>query len=173
MRRKIKIPRILKINWIDELSISVVFNNGESRIIDFRKVLKKIDLDESSPVLILYKTEEFAKVELKNNTLSWNNVDQFISSRNKEKIRVPFEIGADILLRYSQPEKSDLVLKIGRLIRDARLKSGLTQQELAVMSGTTRNYISRIENDKSDIEMATLRKIIETGLGKRLDIRIR
>lgn len=173
MRRNIKIPRILKINWIEELSISVVFNNGESRIIDFRKVLEKLDLDENSPASILYKSEEFAKVELQNNTLSWNNVEQFISLRNKEKKRVPFEIGADILLRYSRPEKSDLALKIGRLIREARLKSGLTQQELAVMSGTTRNYISRIENDRSDIELATLRKIIETGLGKQLDIRIR
>jgi len=42
MRQSIKAPRILKINWIRELSISVVFNNGESRIIDFRKVLKKM-----------------------------------------------------------------------------------------------------------------------------------
>ncbi|MDA3904740.1 MAG: helix-turn-helix transcriptional regulator [Bacteroidales bacterium] len=52
------------------------------------------------------------------------------------------------------------------------MKSGLTQQELVVMSGTSRNYISRIENDKSDIELATLRKIIETGLSKKLDIRV-
>ena len=44
MRRNIKIPRILKINWIKGLSISVVFNNGESRIIDFKKVLKKLGL---------------------------------------------------------------------------------------------------------------------------------
>ena len=38
MRKNIKIPRILKINWIKDLSISVVYNNGESRIIDFHKV---------------------------------------------------------------------------------------------------------------------------------------
>lgn len=53
------------------------------------------------------------------------------------------------------------------------MRSGLTQQELAIKSGTTRNYISRIENEHSDIEMATLRKIVETGLGKQLDIRIK
>ena len=28
MRKTIKMPRILKINWIKDLSISVVFNNG-------------------------------------------------------------------------------------------------------------------------------------------------
>ena len=49
MRQNIKIPRILKINWVKELSISVVFNNGESRIIDFHKVLKVIGVTEESP----------------------------------------------------------------------------------------------------------------------------
>ena len=92
--------------------------------------------------------------------------------RNRKKEKVPFEIGADVLLKFSTPEKSSTILKVGNLIKESRLKSGLTQQELAVMSGTSRNYISRIENDKSDIELATLRKIIETGLGKKLDIRV-
>jgi len=46
------------------------------------------------------------------------------------------------------------------------------QQELALVSGTSRTYISRIENDRSDIELDTLRKIIETGLGRKLEIRI-
>jgi DNA-binding XRE family transcriptional regulator len=173
MRKHIKIPRILKINWIKGLSVSVVYNNGESRIIDFRNVLLKIGVDEHSPASILFNEEEFKKVEIENNTLSWNNVEQYITLRNKEKLKVPFEIGADVLLKYSQPEKSDVVLKIGRLVRESRMRSGLTQQELAIKSGTTRNYISRIENDRSDIEIATLRKIVETGLGKQLDVRIK
>ena len=173
MRRNIKIPRILKINWIKELSISVVFNNGESRIIDFKKVLDKLHLTEKSPAFILYDSNEFKKVKLENNTLSWENVEQYITLRNKEIQKTPFEIGADLLFKYSKSEKSVLALEIGRLIRETRLKIGLTQQELALMSGTTRNYISRIENDKSDIELGTLYKIIETGLGKQLEIRIK
>jgi transcriptional regulator with XRE-family HTH domain len=76
-------------------------------------------------------------------------------------------------IKYSRAEKSDLALRIGKLIRENRMKSGLTQQELAIKSGTTRNYISRIENDRSDIELATLRRIIETGLGKNLEIKIK
>lgn len=173
MRKHIKIPRILKINWIKGLSVSVVYNNGESRIIDFRNVLLKIGVDENSPASILFNEDEFKKAELDNNTLSWNNVEQYITLRNNEKVKVPFEIGADVLLKYSEPEKSDVVLKIGRLIRESRMRSGLSQQELAIKSGTTRNYISRIENDRSDIEIATLRKIVETGLGKQLDVRIK
>lgn len=173
MRKTIKIPRILKINWIKKLTISVVFNNGESRIIDFNKVLDHINLVDKSPARILYDPKEFAKVELEENTLSWNNVEQFITMRNKEKMRVPFQIGADVLLKYSYPEKSDLAAKVGHLIKESRISMGLTQQELALMSGTSRTYISRIENDRSDVELGTLRKIIETGLGKNLEIRIK
>ena len=173
MRRKIKIPRILKINWIKDLSISVVFNNGESLIIDFHKVIKKLNLKEDSPARILLDSNEFSKVELVDNTLSWDNVKQSITLRNGDKKRVPFEIGADVLFQNSKPEKSEIILRIGRLIRESRLKSGLTQQELALKSGTSRTYISRIENDRSDIELGTLRKIIETGLGKHMDILIR
>ena len=173
MRKTIKMPRILKINWIKELSISVVFNNGESRIIDFRKVLNKINLVENSPARILYNAKEFEKVELENNTLSWNNVEQYITMRNNEKMKVPYQIGADVLLKHSSAERSELALKVGRLIKESRMSMGLTQQELALMSGTSRTYISRIENDKSDIELSTLKKIIETGLGKNLEISIK
>ena len=173
MRRNIKIPRILKINWIKDLSISVVYNNGESRIIDFYKVFKDLKINSNSPVHTLFDPKEFSKVELVDNTLSWNNIDHFITLKNREKIKVPFEIGADVLLKYSRPEKSDLLLEIGRLIKEVRLKSGLTQQELAIRSGTSRNYISRIENERSDIELGTLRKIIEIGMGKKMDIQIK
>ena len=173
MRKTIKMPRILKINWIKDLSISVVFNNGESRIIDFRNLLNSLNLVEKSPARLLFDSKEFAKVELENNTLSWNNVEQYITMRNKEKKKVPYQIGADILLKYSKSEKSDLVLRIGRLIKESRISLGLTQEELALMSGTSRTYISRIENDRSDVELGTLRKIIETGLGKNLEISIK
>lgn len=172
MRQVIKIPRILKINWIKDLSISVVFNNGESRIIDFLKVFNDTGIDQNSPASILFQAEDFEKAELQNNTISWNNVEQFIDLKNGDQMKVPFEIGADVLLKYSHPEKTDLMQKIGKLVREARLKSGMTQQELALISGTSRTYISRIENDRSDIELDTLRKIIETGLGKRLEIKI-
>lgn len=173
MRKTIKMPRILKINWVKDLSISVVFNNGESRIIDFRNLLNSLNLVEKSPARLLYDSQEFAKVELENNTLSWNNVEQYITMRNKEKKRVPYQIGADLLLKYSKPEKSDFVLRIGRLIKESRISLGLTQEELALMSGTSRTYISRIENDRSDVELGTLKKIIETGLGKNLEISIK
>ena len=123
--------------------------------------------------MILKNADEFAKAELKNNTLSWSNVEQVITDKNGKKVKVPFEIGADVLLKYSKAEVTGITSKIGRLVRDTRIKSGLTQKELAIKSGTSRNYISRIENDRSDIELDTLRKIIETGLGKQLEINVK
>ena len=60
--------------------------------------------------------------------------------------------------------------KIGVLIQEARKKKQLTQEELALRVGTTKNYISRIENDASDIRLSTLIRIIRDGLGGHLTL---
>jgi DNA-binding XRE family transcriptional regulator len=60
--------------------------------------------------------------------------------------------------------------KIGVLIKEARTKKHLTQEELAVRAGTTKNYISRIENGASDIRLTTLMRVIKDGLGGTLKL---
>ena len=60
--------------------------------------------------------------------------------------------------------------KIGVLIQEARKRQHLTQEELAEKVGTTKNYISRIENNASDIRLSTLMRIIKDGLGGRLKL---
>lgn len=60
--------------------------------------------------------------------------------------------------------------KIGVLIQEARKRQQLTQQQLADKIGTTKNYISRIENDASDIRLSTLMRIIKEGLGGNLKL---
>jgi DNA-binding XRE family transcriptional regulator len=60
--------------------------------------------------------------------------------------------------------------KIGVLIQEARKKQNLTQEDLAVKCGTTKNYISRIENNASDIRLSTLMRIIREGLGGHLKL---
>ena len=60
--------------------------------------------------------------------------------------------------------------KIGVLIQEARKKKQLTQTELALKVGTTKNYISRIENDASDIRLSTLIRIIREGLEGHLTL---
>ena len=60
--------------------------------------------------------------------------------------------------------------KIGVLIQEARKRQHMTQLELAQKVGTTKNYISRIENNASDIRLSTLMRIIREGLGGHLKL---
>jgi DNA-binding XRE family transcriptional regulator len=62
--------------------------------------------------------------------------------------------------------------KIGVLIQEARKKQHLTQEQLAEKVGTTKNYISRIENNASDIRLSTLMRIIREGLGGQLKLSV-
>ena len=63
--------------------------------------------------------------------------------------------------------------KIGILLQQARIKKGLTQEELAIKVGTSPSYISKIENNVQEVRISTLQKIIESGLGGRLELAIR
>lgn len=56
------------------------------------------------------------------------------------------------------------------LLEEARTKLGMTQAELAEKCGTNKSYISRIENNSSDIRLSTLMKIIQQGLGGHLKL---
>jgi predicted transcriptional regulator len=49
----------------------------------------------------------------------------------------------------------------------------MTQEELAHRTGTKKSFISRIENGHSDIQLSTLYKLIEHGLGKKINLSIR
>lgn len=60
--------------------------------------------------------------------------------------------------------------RLGVLLEEARIKMGLTQEELADKCGTNKSYISRIENNASDIRLSTLMKIIQQGLGGHLKL---
>jgi len=62
--------------------------------------------------------------------------------------------------------------KIGVMLKEARQKSGLTQQELADKVGTTKSYISKIENNIKEARISTLQKIVELGFGGNLELRI-
>ena len=62
--------------------------------------------------------------------------------------------------------------KLGVMIQELRKEKGMTQEELAQKCGTTKNYISRIENNASDIRLSTLMRIISEGLGGHLRLSV-
>ena len=61
---------------------------------------------------------------------------------------------------------------IGELIKEERRLSNMTQEQLAEKTGTKKSFISRIENGKSDIQLSTLYRILETGLGKKISFNV-
>ncbi len=69
-------------------------------------------------------------------------------------------------------ERDFEAFKLGVMIQELRKEKHLTQTELAEKCGTTKNYISRIENDASDIRLSTLMRIIQDGLGARLTLQL-
>ena len=116
----------------------------------------------------------FKTVSVNNNTLTWEGVRKVIKLASGKSFDVAFDLDPLVLYENSEPDvKRNERYKIGELIKSERESAGMTQQELASKCGTTRNYISRIENNKSDIELRTLRKIIEIGLGKQLELEVK
>ncbi len=99
------------------------------------------------------------KTKKANKLVSWNDhLDKKygkINSPERDKYEEEFE-----------------TFKIGVLIQEARKQKHLTQEELALKAGTTKNYISRIENDASDIRLSTLMRIIREGLGGHLKLSV-
>jgi len=69
-------------------------------------------------------------------------------------------------------EADSLAFRIGVMLKEARRQANITQEQLAEKTGTKKSYISRIERGKSDIQISTYYKLIETGLGKQLNISI-
>jgi DNA-binding XRE family transcriptional regulator len=63
--------------------------------------------------------------------------------------------------------------KIGAMIHQTRIEMGMTQEQLADKVGTTKSYISKIENDIKEARLSTLQKIIEIGFGGKLELNIR
>jgi len=94
-----------------------------------------------------------------------NNLTSFVDHLDKQygkrgtKEREEFEEGFD-------------AFKIGVMLHELRKKQGMTQQQLAIKCGTTKTYISRIENDASDIRLSTLMRIIRQGFGKHLKMSV-
>ncbi|WP_421894989.1 helix-turn-helix domain-containing protein [Marinoscillum sp.] len=79
------------------------------------------------------------------------------------------KIGTDQRVNFEIKAKA---FAIGEIIRDARKEAHLTQEQLAERTGTKKSFISRIENGHSDIQLSTLYKLLEVGLGKRVNLTI-
>lgn len=71
--------------------------------------------------------------------------------------------------RDSFEEKAQYFV-ISEMLKEARKEANMTQEQLANKVGTKKSYISRLENGKCDIQLSTLYRIFEFGLGKRISL---
>lgn len=82
------------------------------------------------------------------------------------------EYGKKRTRKRDEFEKGFEEFKLGVLIQQARLEKGLTQEQLAEKCGTNKGYISKVENNIKDVRISTLQKIVEIGLGGKLNLGI-
>ena len=87
-------------------------------------------------------------------------LQKYVSNRKKRDS----EFADDFEIGYEQ-------FKLGVLLREAREKAGLTQEELARRMNTKKSAISRIENHAEDIKLSTLEKFAK-AIGKTLRLRV-
>jgi len=83
------------------------------------------------------------------------------------------EVGAKGTKKRDEFDKGYEAFKLGVLIQQARQEKGLTQEQVAELSGTNKSYISKLEKDLKDVRFSTLQRIISEGLGGHLDISIK
>lgn len=79
--------------------------------------------------------------------------------------------------KTGEPDRINFEIKakafaIGELIKMERKSAQITQQQLADKTGTKKSFISRIENGHTDIQLSTLYRLLEIGLGKKISISI-
>ena len=68
-------------------------------------------------------------------------------------------------------EAEAAAFSLAETLKEERIRTGLTQQQLAERIGTKKTYISRLENGKADVQLSTLFRIFE-GLGRRVALTI-
>lgn len=74
--------------------------------------------------------------------------------------------------KRDQFEEKAQYFVISEMLKEARKEAKMTQEQLAEKVGTKKSYISRLENGKCDIQLSTLYRIFEFGLGRRINILI-
>lgn len=99
------------------------------------------------------------KNQVKMETKSWKKIKDDVYGKKGTK-------------RRDELERDFESFKIGLLLKKAREEKNLTQKQLAEIIDRKREYISRVENNGSNITLKTLYDIVEKGLGGKVNISI-
>jgi DNA-binding XRE family transcriptional regulator len=97
------------------------------------------------------------------------NKNKDISTWSEIKDRVYGKEGTE---RRDDLDREAESFRIGLLVKKARESRNMTQEELGQLVDKKRTYISRVENNGSNITLSTLFDIVEKGLGGKVNISI-
>ena len=101
------IKRITKILEIENFKIFCLFNNGETRIIDFERLFKKWKVNKQDfEYPLMESKEEFQKVEVVNGTLAWKNIS--IVGKDDEGNDTMYFYDLDPIVLYENSELDKL-----------------------------------------------------------------
>jgi len=98
--------------------------------------------------------------------------DKILNAKTFDEL-IEVEYGKVGTAKRNEFEEQAQYFVISEMLKQGRKEANLTQEQLANKIGTKKSYISRLENGRCDIQLSTLYKIFESGLGKKIDLLIR
>ncbi|HEY5327941.1 MAG TPA: helix-turn-helix transcriptional regulator [Mucilaginibacter sp.] len=171
-----KLPRILKITNVEHPNtLYTLWTNGEERKIDLSTKIALSLSNGDNRFAPLKEWDIFKQAGVSaDSTIVWQNLIQTTTLPSGKVIKGALDLDPDTLYQDScLVSRISTSPKIGQLLKTAREEAGVSQGEVARNSGTTRNYISKIETGKADIQLNTLYRLIKLGIGKELKLSIK
>ncbi len=145
-------PDAVKIISVKDFEIVALYNTGEYRKIDFKKIFKTSK--DKELVKKLNNKKRFDSVVL-DEMFTWKKIKVKAKIGNLI-IDDYLTIGSDTLYEKSEPY---VTLDIIQYIKDIRELKGITQTQLAKKMSVSPTLIKNIENKKAPITMNLLNKI--------------
>lgn len=163
-----KTPRIVKIRNIKGHKVLALWNDGNSRLHNFepevvawRNYVGYRRLSDSSVFKTAIVNDE--------GCLSWPHITYDEEASDNQDDWITFD--SDRMFEEGELyEERNPALKLAQVVSSIRLKLGLTQEQVAIRTGVTKSYISKIERGVTDINLGTFEWLLEQGFGKRIEI---
>jgi len=164
LKKPIAWPKPIKILKVSPFEITAFWNTGEIRknVFDVEKEQWQCNV-LFAPLL---NPVVFNNVKIIDESFAWDFPMLEIEGKFYVRDFDPSKCYKEsILIKAFEPE-----LLVANFLKTARLKAGLTQNELGKRTGYSSKYISKIERGVTDIQIGTLLYIVETGFGKSLKL---
>ncbi len=165
--------KVLKIRQVQFPTISFIAGNGEYRNIDIRQYFRSIRLGKGDFGFDVLKDKKiFETVSVEGYAITWKAISKSMVLPNGKKMQAYFQLDPLQTIQNSTLELDASNAPIGEKLKQERIKQDLSQEELGEKIGSSKHYISKVENSKTDLEFKTLQKLFEVGLGKKVHLAV-